>query len=124
MSWKCQRQSKGLKCGHVNENRRRKCVECGKPRPPRKRPDHLTVLQNTTYEECVELFGEECGICGALPKDGRRHHRDHEHVAFGAIRGILCFRCNSALRSYLTLEWLRQAVAYLERFEERREEAA
>ena len=65
------------------------------------------------------MFGETCGICGRAPS-GRRLHRDHEHVGAGHRRGLLCFRCNSALRTYMTLDWLRAAVAYLERAEARR----
>jgi len=70
-----------------------------------------------TYEQYVELNGgvEACGICGAERKPGgKRLHRDHDHRR-AVPRGLLCFRDNSALRPYMTLEWLRAAVAYLER---------
>jgi hypothetical protein len=69
-----------------------------------------------SYEDYVALNGgEACGICGAVRKPGgNRLHRDHDHRT-GRARGILCFPCNSALRPYMTLEWLRAAVAYVER---------
>ena len=119
MSWTCRRQSKGVKCGWVNPNRKRKCEVCHKTRPPRKRPEHMKALE-MTYEECVAKWGERCGVCGAKPKPGKRLHRDHEHKGDGAVRGLACFRCNSGLRNYMTLEWLENAVAYLKRFEEDR----
>lgn len=119
-SWTCQRQSNGVVCRHVNPPRKRNCEQCGKRRPPRKRPAHLAVLETTTYEECVARFGERCGICGSRPKPGKKLHRDHEHKDGGEIRGLLCFRDNSALRSYMTIDWLRNALAYLEAYEARK----
>jgi hypothetical protein len=75
---------------------------------------------NLTYEQYVELNGGGfCGICGHIPPAGKRLHRDHEHAGDGVPRGCLCFRCNSALRPYMTLEWLHAAAAYLERVEAR-----
>ena len=113
--WICPRQIGGLRCGGVNQPRARKCHTCGKPRPPRRRAAHLAALTRT-YEEFVELNGgEQCGICGATRKPGaKRLHRDHDHRT-GQPRGILCFRCNAALRPYMTLDWMRAAVRYLER---------
>lgn len=71
-----------------------------------------------SYEEYVRINGgAHCGICGAAQKvGGKRLHRDHDHRR-GVARGLLCFRCNAALRPYMTLEWLRAAVAYVERTE-------
>jgi hypothetical protein len=118
--WTCQRVSGGIKCGARNANRRRKCMTCGKPRPARKRPAHMSALA-LPYDYYIALNGgERCGICGAAPKPGKKLHRDHEHVGVGFARGALCFRCNAALRPYMTLEWLRAAVAYLERANTRR----
>lgn len=114
-TWTCQRISGSVKCGHKNPSRWRICRACGKTRPARKRPSHLSALE-LTYEQYVEINGgERCGICGAERKpSGKRLHRDHDHRR-AVPRGILCFRCNAALRPYMTLEWLRAAVAYLER---------
>lgn len=117
--WTCQRTSAGVRCQKINPNRKRKCERCGKTRPARKRPEHMRAL-DLTYEQYVEIQGGEfCGICGATQKaGGPRLHRDHDHRQ-GVARGLLCFPCNSALRPYMTLEWLTSAVAYLERVEER-----
>jgi hypothetical protein len=113
--WTCQRVSGGVRCRHRNPNRKRNCEQCGKPRPPRKRPMHMSALA-LPYEHYVQINGSEtCGICGAAPKPGKKLHRDHDHRGVGTPRGTLCFRCNAALRPYMTLEWLRAAAAYLER---------
>jgi hypothetical protein len=71
---------------------------------------------NLTYEQYVDLNGgEHCGICGNHQKDGGpRLHRDHDHRT-GKPRGLLCFPCNSALRPYMTADWVRRALEYLER---------
>jgi hypothetical protein len=125
-TWKCQRQRGGVKCGWLNGARKKKCEKCGGLRP-RKRVSaakraHETERDSISYEEAIRLNGgEHCGICGTTDRGpaGRRFHRDHDHRT-GAFRGLLCFPCNSALRPYQTLEWLRSGVAYLERAEARR----
>lgn len=114
-TWTCQRRKAGVVCRTKNPSRKRKCETCGGPKPKRRLPAHMAALQ-LTYEQYVQLNGgEHCGICGAERKEGgKRLHRDHDHRR-GTPRGILCFPCNSALRPYMTLEWLRAAVAYMER---------
>jgi Recombination endonuclease VII len=119
-TWRCQRVKQGVKCATDNPRIKQRCTTCGGKRPTRVQPAHRAALDEMTYVQCVAEFGEECGICGAGPGT-RRLHRDHEHKGGGAVRGLLCFRCNAALRIYMTLEWLRSAVAYLERFEARRQ---
>jgi hypothetical protein len=117
--WRCRRVRAGEKCDQLNLARKQKCTTCGAPRPKRKVPAHRAALAAVTYDQLVTVFGERCGICGA-PPGTRRLHRDHEHTGVGFVRGLLCFRCNAALRAYMTTEWLRNALAYLERAEERR----
>lgn len=112
-TWTCQRVAAGEKCAAVNPRRLQKCQVCGKRRPATRRPAHMAALE-LPYEAWVEEFGEVCGICGKPPKPGKRLHRDHDHRT-GERRGLCCFLCNSALRPYMTLDWLRKAVAYLER---------
>jgi hypothetical protein len=75
-----------------------------------------------SYEYYVALNGgEHCGICGREPKPGgRRLDRDHSHEGVGVPRGLLCPRCNRLLHRFVTPEWLRAAMAYLERVETRR----
>jgi ribosomal protein L32 len=61
----------------------------------------------------VAEHGNVCELCGKPPKS-RGLSEDHDHKT-EAHRGWLCYRCNIILRPYVTLEWLRKAVAYLER---------
>jgi hypothetical protein len=113
--WRCTRQETGIVCRQLNIAPKRNCVACGKPRPKRRRPKHLDALK-MSYEEYVILNGgERCGICGAPPKEGgRRLHRDHDHRT-GQARGLLCFRCNAALRPYMDASWLERAYVYVRR---------
>ena len=118
--WTCPRQAVGVRCGHKNPRRIKNCQKCGKRRPERigKRPDHLQAL-NQPYDYYRDLDGgvDQCGICGTTGKS-RRLHRDHDH-ATGQPRGILCFRCNTALPNRVTVDWLRAAADYLERAQQR-----
>lgn len=113
--WTCQRVAGGLKCQAVNPAGVTYCHRCLKAKPKRKKPAHMKAL-DLTYEEYVFINGGEfCGICNAVAKPGgRRLHRDHDHRT-GKPRGLLCFRCNAALRLYMTAGWLRSAIRYLER---------
>jgi hypothetical protein len=112
-TWTCQRVSAGQKCGQLNPAIKRNCWKCGKPRPKRKT---IRSQVTQTYEEFIEINGgEHCGICGrGRPESGNRLHRDHDHRT-GQARGLLCFPCNRQLRTWSTIEWMRKAIAYLER---------
>jgi hypothetical protein len=63
------------------------------------------------YTALLESQGGGCAICGNPPKT-RRLSVDHDHKT-GAVRGLLCFRCNRALPTYATVEWLDAAATYL-----------
>lgn len=79
--------------------------------PPR--PKHLVALE-ADYDSYIELNGgEHCAICERrrTEKD-RRLDRDHDHRT-GQPRGLLCHRCNRALPSWMTAEWLDAAAEYL-----------
>ncbi len=101
-------------CLTVAKPRQRKCGACGRKLPVKRKPAHMNALE-LSYQDFIELNGgiEECGICGSPPKT-RRLHRDHDHRT-GVPRGLLCFPCNAAIRPYMTLEWLRAALSYIER---------
>jgi hypothetical protein len=114
-TWRCRKTTKGIVCGTLNLRRKQRCTKCGGPRPKPRTPAHRAVLATITYDECVAIYGERCGICGTAPKPGKKLHRDHEHKGAGRIRGLLCFRCNAALRTYMDAAWLRAAATYLER---------
>lgn len=112
--WTCQRVIAGVKCATKNPRTKRLCVTCRGPRPAPRTPKHAAVLKTMTYEQWVVIFGARCGICGRLPTARRRLDRDHDHRT-GKPRGLLCARCNRALPSWVTPEWLRLAADYLER---------
>lgn len=107
--WTCRR------CRTVNPRVKQRCPICGARRLASRPPAHRAV-HNIPYEKWVERFGEQCGICGR-PPGARRLHRDHPHRGSAEMRGLLCFQCNAALRPYMTADWMRRALAYLERTE-------
>jgi hypothetical protein len=105
--WTCRR------CGVRWPRTRQKC-ECGQKRPVARGPKHREVLGTVLYEQWATRFGERCGICGRAPTARRRLDRDHDHRT-GRARGLLCARCNRALPSWVTVQWLEAAAAYLVR---------
>ena len=73
----------------------------------------LTVEQ---FDAMVESQGGMCGVCLTDNPGVRSWHVDHCHRT-GAIRGLLCSRCNTALGSMQdSPAILRRAAEYLERF--------
>jgi hypothetical protein len=78
------------------------------------------VLDELSFEDFAAINGGKfCGICGKTSNGIRAFHRDHDHRNGGRPRGLLCFPCNSALRAYMTADWLRKAADYLDRADER-----
>lgn len=74
-----------------------------------------------TDQEYARLFAEQggvCAICGGTPKrlkkDGTPYalQADHDHRT-GAVRGLLCHRCNRALPNWIGVDWLERARGYL-----------
>lgn len=112
--WTCQRVSGGVRCGHLNPRRKRKCEGCGKDAPKPSKPKHMAALE-LSYEHYIELNGgEHCGICGRGPTEQRRLDRDHDHKT-GEPRGLLCSWCNRRLDNRVDADWLRAAARYLTR---------
>lgn len=69
------------------------------------------------YDRMLSEQSESCKICKApfdLDDQGRRPHVDHCHST-GKVRGILCFKCNTALGKFNdSPDLLRAAARYLE----------
>lgn len=65
------------------------------------------------YEAIDRGQGGTCAICGA-PPGKRRLAVDHDH-ATGAVRGLLCTKCNVGLGYFKdSAEGVRRALDYLE----------
>jgi hypothetical protein len=81
------------------------------------RKSHLKRNYGITIEQYDAMLAEQgggCGICQRSPRTDIALHVDHDH-ATGAIRGILCFRCNNALGDFDDDPMmLRRALFYVE----------
>ena len=65
----------------------------------RQRDGHLRrkfKLTTEQYEAMLAAQDGVCAVCGRMPKLGKSLHVDHDHET-GAVRGLVCFSCNSAL---------------------------
>jgi hypothetical protein len=70
------------------------------------------------YECMLEAQGGVCAICGEARPEERTLHVDHDHVT-GAIRGLLCIRCNNAIGNFREeYELFLRAAEYLDRDDE------
>ncbi|MGW2860815.1 endonuclease VII domain-containing protein [Streptomyces sp. NPDC001205] len=68
-----------------------------------------------TYSVALELRSRMCAICGAPPPEEGWQAIDHCHET-GAVRGALCFNCNTGLGQFRdSPELLAMAAAYLVR---------
>lgn len=87
------------------------------PSKSRRKPTRAKKLGVTDegYEALLEAQGGGCAICGNTPKT-RRLSVDHNHRT-GRVRGLLCYRCNRALPTYATSDWLEAAREYVLRDE-------
>jgi len=65
------------------------------------------------YDRMFESQNEGCAICGGSNPNGKRLFVDHNHKT-GAVRGLLCSNCNSALGMLKdSPELCRRAATYL-----------
>jgi Recombination endonuclease VII len=79
---------------------------------PRK-PTRAKQLGVTDDEYGLLLESQEgrCALCPNEPKT-RRLHVDHDHRT-GAVRGLLCFRCNRAVAYWMNEGWALRLSRYL-----------
>jgi hypothetical protein len=68
-------------------------------------------ITDDAYTALLEAQGGHCALCPATPKT-RRLSVDHDHKT-GAVRGLLCHRCNRALPTWVSVRWLLGAARYL-----------
>lgn len=76
---------------------------------------HLALLKTARplYAKNLNKQGGHCALCPRIPSPKRRLDIDHDHKSM-VVRGLLCHRCNRALPSWITSEWLRAAADYLD----------
>lgn len=68
-------------------------------------------ISDEEYAELLEVQDGHCALCMAEPKT-RRLHVDHDHRT-GAVRGLLCHRCNRVVWPWVTSEWALRLFGYL-----------
>mgnify|MGYP001557048711 FL=1 len=69
-----------------------------------------------TFEAMHQAQGGKCAICQTQLGEGRRLHVDHCHKT-GAVRALLCDKCNVGLGAFKdSPELLRSAARYIEMY--------
>ena len=76
----------------------------------------VKVLYGLSYERYEQMYREQkgfCALCETPSVDGKRLSVDHNHKT-GAIRGLLCTKCNTGLGAFNdSPKLLYKAVEYL-----------
>lgn len=87
------------KCKEYRANNQQKRARC-------RRKDGLLRRYGITVAQYEAMYERQCGRCALCGVDsptfgpgGSRLHVDHDH-ATGAVRGLLCGACNTALGSF------------------------
>ncbi len=85
--------------------------------PDKVRAKHLRDTYGLTLAEFDAMVADQdarCGVCRSALQPGRATHVDHDH-ATGAVRGLLCTRCNTGLaRLGDDVFGVARALAYLQ----------
>lgn len=90
-----------------------RCRACASAATHAARLEKVYGIDAEQYDALLELQGGKCAICRARPKS-KRLAVDHDHKS-GAVRGLLCSRCNHELlgAGWDSIAVLSAAVAYL-----------
>lgn len=90
-----------------------RCKACSSMAAHERRLAKVYGIDAAEYERIFALQGFRCGICGNKPAS-IRFAVDHDHKT-GAVRGILCKRCNHDLLGggHDSVELLWRAIQYL-----------
>jgi len=80
--------------------------------PDFSKPPEVSFLK---LAEMVSAQGGKCAICLVEFKDRSEVQTDHNHST-GALRGLLCRRCNSWIVAALESKWARPAAEYLKKY--------
>jgi hypothetical protein len=120
-NWRSRLGMRVCRCGAALPKQRARCDPCDRRH---KKDRSLRALYGITIDEYDRLVAEHdgrCAACGAEPNpDGARPeqslHVDHDHTT-GAIRGLLCGRCNFTIGHALhDPDRLRRLADYLDRY--------
>ena len=79
----------------------------------RHKKNHLWGHYRMTIPDMREMMDAQQHRCALCRGKWSRPTRDHDH-ATGAVRGLLCFKCNSQLRAVEDGEFVKLALGYLE----------
>lgn len=80
--------------------------------PAQKRRWTLKTRYGVDQAAIDDLAQKQGGLCALCPSPLDRFHIDHCHNT-GAVRGLLCHRCNIRLGGWDDLEWRARALRYL-----------
>ena len=98
---------------HISMHRRQ-CKECIKAVRNEQRLNNVYGITGQQKDSMLAEQDGSCAICRG-PFSARGPNIDHCHES-GAVRGILCTNCNTALGGFKDdPELLRSAIAYLEK---------
>lgn len=82
--------------------------------PEQKRRWQLKTRYGLTVEAFEAKLAAQGGVCDICKGEMKRPCVDHDHDT-GAMRGILCHRCNLRLSGWEETQWHAAAMQYLER---------
>lgn len=77
-----------------------------------KRRWQLKTRYKLTPEAVDKLRAKQGGTCALCPEPLEKFHVDHDHNT-GAVRGLLCHRCNIRLGGWDDIDWRARALQYL-----------
>lgn len=94
----------------------KRCRACEKARTHGKHLEKTYGVTGDQYAAKLAEQGGRCAICLGRPRS-KRLAQDHDHKT-GAVRGLLCSRCNHDLlgAAHDSVEILERAVAYLKSY--------
>lgn len=110
------------------EERRPSCKKCTSKYEKNHRPNRKRSLKDwwlrdqygitiEDFERMLKDQGYKCAICFTTPVNDRSWNVDHDHKT-GAVRKILCSKCNTGLGSFRdNTEYLESAIKYLKYFQ-------
>ena len=80
--------------------------------PENKRKWAIKTRYGLTPEQVDAMYAAQNGQCAVCKKAIEKFHIDHNHNT-GAVRGLLCHRCNVRIGGWDDGEWLSSALRYM-----------